>query len=109
MLNLPANYVVLQEAGNLSILFDVGGVVGGVIAGALSDASGASALVSSRWEGNNVKSSVLLILCCKGLHHSRPWGLHGLNNIIIAFVEVWLCSSFGGNCTCGTSSQFKNV
>ncbi|GAB4813197.1 hypothetical protein N2152v2_000243 [Parachlorella kessleri] len=35
------------EAGNLSILFDVGGVMGGVVAGALSDASGASALVSS--------------------------------------------------------------
>lgn len=34
------------EAGNLSILFDVGGVLGGTIAGWLSDASGASALVS---------------------------------------------------------------
>ncbi|KAL4457256.1 hypothetical protein ABPG75_012121 [Micractinium tetrahymenae] len=35
-----------SEAGNLSILFDVGGVLGGAIAGWLSDASGASALVS---------------------------------------------------------------
>jgi hypothetical protein len=29
---------LLQEAGNLSILFDVGGVVGGTIAGYLSGA-----------------------------------------------------------------------
>lgn len=36
------------EAGNLSILFDIGGVMGGVVAGALSDATSASALVSSR-------------------------------------------------------------
>ena len=34
------------EAGNLSILFDVGGVLGGVLAGYLSDASGAPAVVS---------------------------------------------------------------
>jgi hypothetical protein len=34
------------EAGNLSILFDVGGVLGGAVAGYLSDVSGASALVS---------------------------------------------------------------
>lgn len=36
-----------SEAGQLSILFDVGGVLGGVAAGHLSDASGASALVSA--------------------------------------------------------------
>lgn len=29
--------VLLQEAGNLSILFDVGGVLGGAVAGSLSD------------------------------------------------------------------------
>lgn len=34
------------EAGNLSILFDVGGVLGGVAAGHLSDTSGAPACVS---------------------------------------------------------------
>jgi len=34
------------EAGNLSILFDVGGVLGGVLAGYLSDASSAPAVVS---------------------------------------------------------------
>ena len=28
---------LLQEAGNLSILFDVGGVLGGAVAGSLSD------------------------------------------------------------------------
>lgn len=32
----------------MSILFDVGGVLGGIVAGALSDYSGAAALVSSR-------------------------------------------------------------
>jgi len=35
-----------KEAGDLSVLFDVGGVAGGVIAGHLSDRSGASAIVS---------------------------------------------------------------
>jgi OPA family glycerol-3-phosphate transporter-like MFS transporter 1/2 len=35
-----------KEAGDLSVLFDVGGVAGGVMAGHLSDKSGASALVS---------------------------------------------------------------
>ena len=37
----------MQEAGNLSILFDVGGVVGGAFAGSLSDRCGASASVSA--------------------------------------------------------------
>ncbi len=37
----------MQEAGNLSILFDVGGVAGGALAGSLSDKFGASASVSS--------------------------------------------------------------
>lgn len=36
----------MQAAGNLSILFDVGGVVGGAVAGVLSDATSASACVS---------------------------------------------------------------
>ena len=35
-----------QAAGNLSVLFDVGGVLGGVAAGLLSDRTGASACVS---------------------------------------------------------------
>jgi OPA family glycerol-3-phosphate transporter-like MFS transporter 1/2 len=37
----------MQEAGNLSILFDVGGVAGGALAGALSDAASAPACVSA--------------------------------------------------------------
>mmetsp|Transcript_37528 Transcript_37528/g.83540 ORF Transcript_37528/g.83540 Transcript_37528/m.83540 type:complete len:499 (+) Transcript_37528:190-1686(+) len=36
-----------KEAGDLSILFDVGGVAGGVMAGHLSDKSGASAVVAT--------------------------------------------------------------
>lgn len=36
----------LQTAGNLSSLFDIGGVLGGVAIGYLADTSGASALVS---------------------------------------------------------------
>lgn len=36
----------MQEAGNLSILFDVGGVMGGIVAGYLSDRSNAPAVVS---------------------------------------------------------------
>ena len=37
----------MQEAGNLSVLFDIGGIAGGAIAGALSDAAGAPACVSA--------------------------------------------------------------
>ena len=37
----------MQAAGNLSILFDVGGVAGGALAGALSDKCGAAASVSA--------------------------------------------------------------
>ena len=37
----------MQEAGNLSILFDVGGVAGGALAGSLSDKFGAAASVSA--------------------------------------------------------------
>ncbi|PNW74950.1 hypothetical protein CHLRE_12g503000v5 [Chlamydomonas reinhardtii] len=36
-----------KEAGDLSVLFDVGGVAGGVLAGHLSDKSGASACVAT--------------------------------------------------------------
>ncbi|KXZ55838.1 hypothetical protein GPECTOR_2g1389 [Gonium pectorale] len=36
-----------KEAGDLSVLFDVGGVAGGVLAGHLSDKSGASATVAT--------------------------------------------------------------
>jgi OPA family glycerol-3-phosphate transporter-like MFS transporter 1/2 len=36
-----------KEAGDLSILFDIGGVAGGVMAGHLSDKTGASALVAT--------------------------------------------------------------
>lgn len=36
----------LQAAGNLSVLFDVGGVLGGIAAGLLSDRTGANARVS---------------------------------------------------------------
>ncbi|EFJ50964.1 hypothetical protein VOLCADRAFT_57773, partial [Volvox carteri f. nagariensis] len=36
-----------KEAGDLSVLFDVGGVAGGVLAGHLSDKSGASAVVAT--------------------------------------------------------------
>lgn len=35
-----------EEAGKLSILFDVGGVIGGIVAGFLSDASSSPAIVS---------------------------------------------------------------
>ena len=37
-----------QEAGQLSLLFDVGGVLGGAAAGALSDSSSMPASVSAR-------------------------------------------------------------
>lgn len=36
-----------QEAGNLSVLFDMGGIAGGALAGALSDTASAPACVSA--------------------------------------------------------------
>lgn len=44
---IEGRWLTPKEAGDLSILFDVGGVMGGVLAGHLSDKSGASALVST--------------------------------------------------------------
>mmetsp|Transcript_25230 Transcript_25230/g.64097 ORF Transcript_25230/g.64097 Transcript_25230/m.64097 type:complete len:498 (-) Transcript_25230:369-1862(-) len=43
---IEGRYLSAKEAGDLSVLFDVGGVAGGVMAGHLSDKTGASALVS---------------------------------------------------------------
>ena len=44
---IPSILNHMQEAGNLSILFDVGGVAGGALAGSLSDKFGAAASVSA--------------------------------------------------------------
>lgn len=42
-----ARLMHVQEAGHLSVLFDVGGIAGGILAGHLSDKTGASALVTA--------------------------------------------------------------
>jgi OPA family glycerol-3-phosphate transporter-like MFS transporter 1/2 len=44
---IEGRHLSSKEAGDLSVLFDVGGVAGGVMAGHLSDKTGASALVST--------------------------------------------------------------
>lgn len=44
---IEGRHLTPKEAGDLSVLFDVGGVAGGILAGHLSDKSGASALVAT--------------------------------------------------------------
>lgn len=44
---VPDRYLTPKESGDLSVLFDVGGVAGGIMAGHLSDKSGASAVVAT--------------------------------------------------------------
>lgn len=44
---IAGRYLNPKESGDLSVLFDVGGVAGGVMAGHLSDTSGASAVVAT--------------------------------------------------------------
>jgi sugar phosphate permease len=62
----------VQAAGNLSILFDVGGIVGGAVAGALSDATGASACVSVAF----VSCSVPCMWLYRTFGHvSLPWNV----------------------------------
>ncbi|WIA30391.1 hypothetical protein OEZ86_000477 [Tetradesmus obliquus] len=77
-----------KQAGDLSTLFDVGGVAGGIMAGHLSDKSGASALVSTsftlasvpilymyRYYGNvSFVVNVVLMMAC-GFCVNGPYAL----------------------------------
>ena len=61
-----------QAAGNLSILFDVGGVLGGALAGSLSDKCGAAASVSAAF----VLASVPAMLLYRSYGHlSLGWNV----------------------------------
>ncbi|PIN25237.1 Permease of the major facilitator superfamily [Handroanthus impetiginosus] len=44
---IDARYLTNEESGNLSTLFDVGGVVGGILAGHISDSSDARAITAA--------------------------------------------------------------
>ena len=62
----------MQAAGNLSILFDVGGVLGGALAGSLSDKCGAAASVSAAF----VLASVPAMLLYRSYGHlSLGWNV----------------------------------
>ena len=62
----------VQAAGNLSILFDVGGVLGGALAGSLSDKCGAAASVSAVY----VLASVPAMLLYRSYGHlSLGWNV----------------------------------
>lgn len=62
----------VQAAGNLSILFDVGGVLGGALAGSLSDKCGAAASVSAAF----VLASVPAMLLYRSYGHlSLGWNV----------------------------------
>ena len=77
-----------QEAGNLSIVFDLGGVFGGALAGALADASGAAACVSAAFVAASVPALVayrafgagslalnLALMAAAGLAVNGPYAL----------------------------------
>ena len=77
-----------QEAGNLSIVFDLGGVLGGALAGALADASGAAACVSVAFVAASVPALVayrtfgagslalnLALMAAAGLAVNGPYAL----------------------------------
>lgn len=51
---IEGRYLSAKQAGDLSILFDIGGVAGGILAGHLSDKSGASALVATSFTISSV-------------------------------------------------------
>ena len=66
-----------NEAGNVSTVYDVGGVAGGIIAGWASDVSGKRGVVSG----------AMLLLCLPGLYIYSVLAQYGLAlNIILMFV-----------------------
>ena len=70
----------VQAAGNLSILFDVGGVLGGALAGSLSDKCGAAASVSAAF----VLASVPAMLLYRSYGHlSLGW------NVFLMAASSW--------------------
>jgi len=70
------NYTDTQ-AGNLSTLFDIGGVAGGIIAGWASDRSGKSGVVSF----------VMLLLCLPGLYVYQAIAGYGIvGNVLLMFL-----------------------
>jgi OPA family glycerol-3-phosphate transporter-like MFS transporter 1/2 len=77
-----------KEAGDLSVLFDIGGVAGGVLAGHLSDKSGSSALVATsfclscvpvlwmyRTYGHVSFSANILLMMASGFFVNGPYAL----------------------------------
>ncbi len=76
------------QAGDLSVLFDIGGVAGGVMAGHLSDKTGASALVATsftmlsvpflwlyRTYGHVSFSTNIALMMCSGFCVNGPYAL----------------------------------
>ncbi|WCJ25792.1 Glucose-6-phosphate exchanger SLC37A2 [Euphorbia peplus] len=85
---IGGEYVSVKSAGNLSTLFDVGGIVGGVLAGYLSDklkarASTAAsftylaipALFLYRWYGSVSKTMNIILMMIAGLFVNGPYAL----------------------------------
>ncbi|KAG1658428.1 hypothetical protein FOA52_009610 [Chlamydomonas sp. UWO 241] len=77
-----------KEAGDLSVLFDIGGVAGGVLAGHLSDKSGSSAIVATgftlscvpclwlyRTYGHVSFSANILLMMASGFFVNGPYAL----------------------------------
>ncbi|XP_065857040.1 putative glycerol-3-phosphate transporter 4 [Euphorbia lathyris] len=85
---IGGEYVSVKSAGNLSTLFDVGGIVGGILAGYLSDKLKARATTAAsftylaipalflyRWYGSVSKTVNIMLMMIAGLFVNGPYAL----------------------------------
>ncbi|XP_010241170.1 PREDICTED: putative glycerol-3-phosphate transporter 4 [Nelumbo nucifera] len=85
---IGGEYVSVKSAGNLSTLFDVGGIVGGILAGYISDRLNARAITAAsfmyaaipsmllyRFYGSNSKSMNIILMMIAGLFVNGPYAL----------------------------------
>ncbi|XP_010275469.1 PREDICTED: putative glycerol-3-phosphate transporter 4 [Nelumbo nucifera] len=85
---IGGEYVSVKSAGNLSTLFDVGGIVGGILAGYISDRLNARAITAAsfmyaaipsmllyRFYGSNSKSMNFILMMIAGLFVNGPYAL----------------------------------
>ncbi|KAJ4822338.1 hypothetical protein Tsubulata_029758 [Turnera subulata] len=85
---IGGEYVSVKSAGNLSTLFDVGGIVGGILAGYISDKLSARALTAAtfmyaaipsmllyRFYGSSSQTMNILLMMLAGLFVNGPYAL----------------------------------
>ncbi|PIA30941.1 hypothetical protein AQUCO_05300047v1 [Aquilegia coerulea] len=85
---IGGEYMSVKSAGNLSTLFDVGGIVGGILAGYISDKLNARATTAAsfmyaaipalllyRWYGATSKAMNIVLMMIAGLFVNGPYAL----------------------------------